>query len=55
MYLISWALGIGSITLLATWVWYWVSTAEKRSDTPPVPSYSYNFMEHQNYWEADNR
>ena len=55
MLVFSWALLIGSIALLATWVWYWVSTAKDRPESAPVPDYDFDFMEHQNYWEAENR
>jgi hypothetical protein len=55
VWVISWALLIGSIALLSTWVWYWVSSAKGKSESGPVPDYSFDFMEHQNYWEADNR
>ena len=55
VWLFSWALSIGAIALLATWVWYWVSTARDRPESGPVLDYSFDFTEHQNYWEAENR
>jgi len=52
----SWVLGIGASALLATWVWYWIVVAKENSKvSQKVPDYSFDFMEHQNYWEAENR